>query len=122
MLLGRTDKHFVGTGAADQYNDCIFFSKTTDGGKTWTYDLQPVWVHAIAIAPVNSKTLYVATANGVLRSSDGGSNWTAINDGLPVDETGRPAFIQFLAIDPHNHDRVYAASSDNGIFAITFTP
>jgi photosystem II stability/assembly factor-like uncharacterized protein len=64
--------------------------KTTDGGKTW----EPAWNRrlpfgyvTLAVDPVHPRILYAGVFNGgacygVLRSTDRGIHWRAINDGL----------------------------------------
>ena len=39
-------------------------------------------VHALAIDPTRPSTLYAAPIHGVLKSTDGGSSWAAVNTGL----------------------------------------
>lgn len=61
------------------------FWKTTDGGKTWTApttSLTNFNLQTIARAP--NGDLFVGHAFGVLRSMDGGVNWEALRDGLPL--------------------------------------
>jgi photosystem II stability/assembly factor-like uncharacterized protein len=73
--------------------------KSTDSGETWTaaqHLLPDTWVRALAIDPVSSSQIYVATRNGVYRSVDAGTSWAPINAGLPsldvwsisIDRTG----------------------------------
>jgi len=110
--------------AANQYNDTTILWKTTDGGKSWT-DLGLYganYVDAIVIDPQKPNNVYLGTNDGVLRSIDGGANWTPMNAGLPLNMFGLPPSIQFLAIDPQNPARLYAASWEVGVFAITVDP
>jgi len=110
--------------AADQYNDSTILWKTTDGGKTWL-DLGSYaanYVNAIVIDPQEPNNVYLGTNNGVLRSTDAGANWTLMNAGLPLNMFGLPPSIHFLAIDPQNPARLYAASYEGGVFVITVDP
>jgi hypothetical protein len=61
-------------------------------------------VEAIAIDPTDASVLYVATNNaGVLKSTDGGASWLAVNNGISA------LSIFSLAIDPSNPATVYAS-------------
>jgi len=63
--------------------------KSTDGGATWTGidgkgigALPDLPVNAIAVDPVDSRQLYLATDLGVFISRDGGANWLVENTGF----------------------------------------
>src|SRR3989441_7217389 len=104
--------------------------KTTDGGLTWTplTDQQPsLSTGSIAIDPTNSNIVYVGTGEqnfsadsyygaGVLKSIDGGANWT--QQGIRVFTgpfgAGREdggAHIGAIAVDPFNNKIVLAGVS-----------
>jgi ligand-binding sensor domain-containing protein len=70
-------------------------------------------VHALVIKPQAPDTLYAGTDNGVFKSTNGGTNWTAINSGLT--DTG----VSALAIDPQTPDTLYAGTSNGGVFKST---
>jgi photosystem II stability/assembly factor-like uncharacterized protein len=72
-----------------------------------TFDLK-----AIAVDPVTPTTLYVATdGGGVVKSTDGGSTWAPINNGL-IDLK-----VTSLAIDWFTPSRIYAGTENGGIFS-----
>ena len=52
---------------------------------------------------------------GVLKTSDGGDTWTAMNDGLTN------LTVSSLAVDPQTPTRLYAGTIGGGVFAITIT-
>jgi photosystem II stability/assembly factor-like uncharacterized protein len=63
-------------------------------------------VETLAYAPSASQFAYAGTfGGGVFRSVDGGSSWTAANNGLPS------LFVQSLAVDPIDPAVVYAGTS-----------
>ena len=70
-------------------------------------------VQALAIDPSAGSTLYAGTnGSGVFKSTDGGDNWTAVNNGeLPSD-----ANVQALAIDPLDTNVIYAGTELDGLF------
>jgi len=108
--------------------------KSTDFGRTWN----PIFEHqdtqsigAIAVAPSDSRIVYVASGeglhrpdlsvgNGIYRSDDSGQTWThlGLHDGQQI-----PA----LAVDPANPNRLFAAvlghpygpNAERGIFRST---
>jgi photosystem II stability/assembly factor-like uncharacterized protein len=60
--------------------------------------------------------LYAATQNsGVLKTVDGGQNWTATNNGLPTANLR----TLHLAIDPSNPRTLYAGTYGHGLFQST---
>ncbi len=90
--------------------------RSRDYGRTWTpiFDDQPTQsIGAIAVAPSDPQTLYVASGeglqrpdlsvgNGIYKSTDGGETWAhlGLRDGQQ---------IPGLAVDPRDPDRVFAA-------------
>jgi hypothetical protein len=89
--------------------------RSADGGQSWTTvntDLKNTYVRALVIDASSPSTLYAGTAemyaprlgNGILKSIDGGTSWTAMNAGLVN------PFVSALAIDPTNPARIYAGT------------
>jgi hypothetical protein len=65
---------------------------------------------SLAIDPSAPATIYAGTADGVFKSLNGGTNWSAAKTGL-----GSSNVIHALAIDPSASATLYAATSD-GLF------
>jgi photosystem II stability/assembly factor-like uncharacterized protein len=108
--------------------------KSNDFGRTWnpTFDQQSSQsIGAIAIAPSDPNTVYVASGeglhrpdlsvgDGIYKSTDAGKTWThlGLRDGKQI-----PA----VAVDPHNPNRLFAAvlghpygpNEERGIFRST---
>jgi photosystem II stability/assembly factor-like uncharacterized protein len=92
--------------------------KSTDGGASWVainnglasvLDSRST-VNAIAFAPENRSTLYVATSGGgVYKSLDGGANWEPLNQGLTNLD------VRLLAVASN----VLYAVTSSGIFKAT---
>ncbi len=96
--------------------------KSTDGGATWSDVLRiddDTGVTSLAFAPDNPDTLYAAAyqrrrhvatflgggpGSGILKSSDGGTTWRRITEGLPKGDMGKIG----LAVTAADPDRVYA--------------
>lgn len=92
--------------------------KSTNAGVSWLplTDYNNLWMHiySIAIDPANQNIVYAGTgnsANQVIKSTDGGANWTVMGSG-PTGE------IRRILIHPTNSSIVFAAAS-NGIFRST---
>jgi len=104
--------------------------KTADGGSSWSM----LWqgdnlARYLIIDPRDSRTLYLSTgifdreANnstcadgmtasqaggvGILKSTDGGATWTAINNGLA------DLYVGSLRMHPTNYDILFAATGNN---------
>ena len=79
-------------------------------GDTWV-PLGPAGaqVYALAIDPSNPMTIYAATRTGILRSTEGGANWEAVNTGLTILDA------RTLAVDPVNPMTIYAGTFFGGV-------
>lgn len=78
-----------------------------DGGATWNRLPVPKdpSLRSIAMAPSDSRRMYVGGIGGVWRSDDSGGTWRNINGvGLSSE------FIESLAVDPRDPDHVYAGT------------
>ena len=92
--------------------------KTTNGGGLWTsINSGPIGfgpqITALVIDPLNPLILYAAasfTSDIIVKTVDGGANWTASSTGI-VNTT-----VNALAIDPVAPTTVYAASISQGVF------
>lgn len=94
--------------------------KTTNGGTTWTCltdGLPVIGVSSIAIHPTNPSVVYILTGDGdgrhipsigVLKSTDGGMNWT--ETGLKWNVTTRRYGYKLL-MNPNAPDSMYVATT-----------
>src|SRR6266702_1843230 len=87
--------------------------RSTDGGTTWHRLTLPgdVVAFCILVDPANASRIWVGTRfDGIARSTDGGATWASGRGSQP---SGYDALS--LAIDPHNHQRLFAAiEADSG--------
>ena len=99
-------------------NDTSFDSgvyKSTNGGDSWTLRRTGMVngaVVCLAIDPVTPSVLYAGASGGPLyKTTNGADNWTP---------SGPSAnhFVASIAVDPHNHARLFAAvqHSNGGVF------
>lgn len=89
--------------------------KSTNKGASFTSITasRPEFAYAsVAVDPANSNVIYAGTGdltgyygNGILKSTDGGNNWTL----LGTAEFGANAVVQII-IDPGNSNRIFAAT------------
>ena len=70
-------------------------------------------INCVAFHPTNSNIFWVGVAQGgIWKTSNGGSSWTPLNNGLPI------LRITHIAVDPTNADIIYACLGDyeyNGV-------
>ncbi len=96
---------------------------TIDGGTTWN-NVAPASVFNGAILRIlpttvgnnlSDQIILVAAANGISRSTNGGTTWTLISGsaGLPT------GYATDIIADPNNPNRYYAAIPDNGVYVST---
>ncbi|HJP86606.1 MAG TPA: hypothetical protein VJ852_11480 [Gemmatimonadaceae bacterium] len=97
--------------------------RSRDGGRTWQKVLGDDNVGAVdvVIDPTNSQIVYAGLWNtrrppwftyaptngpggGIFKSTDGGTTWTKLTNGLPKEAIGRTG----IAVSPTNPNRIYA--------------
>jgi photosystem II stability/assembly factor-like uncharacterized protein len=108
--------------------------RSRDGGATWQKVLfknDDVGAIDLAFDPTNSQVVYAtlwnvrrppwfiyAPANGpgggIFKSTDGGTTWKEIDEGIPLENRGRIG----ISVCPTNHNRIYAVvdAKEGGIF------
>lgn len=87
---------------------------STDAGATWSTLWAVPTVNALAVDAQVPSTLYVSReSEGVFRSTNGGTHWTAVNAGLTT------LTVTSLAVDPQATGTVYAGTSGGGVFRTT---
>ena len=85
---------------------------SSNAGATWTKSLTNLpSVSAIAVDPTNASVAY-AGANGLFKTTDGGSNWNSLNTPL------NSSFVRTIVFDPSTPSTIYAGSS-SGLFRST---
>jgi photosystem II stability/assembly factor-like uncharacterized protein len=86
---------------------------------TWTATNGPFggFIRALAIDPITPSTVYAGTSRqGVYRSTDGGTHWSAINVGFPT-VSGLPSIaVLAIAIDPKTPSTLYLGTDGSGVF------
>lgn len=98
--------------------------RTQDNGASWdplTDDLPRLGVSSIVVDPSDSKILFIGTGDrdafdtpgiGVMRSSDGGANWSPRNNGMGA------VMVNGLIMNPSDRLTLLAATSD-GVYKTT---
>jgi hypothetical protein len=86
--------------------------KSTDEGQSWTVLLEDVDIRCVTCDPNNGNLVYIgrlSSDGGMRYSTNGGTNWTQINSGLPASFT--PSAIAMrdqnhivLGLEPHSAD------------------
>ena len=82
------------------------------GKNTWTSNgpVGPDGVKALAIDSQNPMTLYAGNPAGVFKSTDGGSTWTQMVNGL------ENTLILSLAVNPQDSNKVLAGTDGGGVY------
>ena len=89
--------------------------KSTDAGQTWNQVHNILMATDIAINPTNGIIVYEAcgnlnsSGNGIYRTTNGGTTWTELTNGLPTNYGGK-ALLQIYQADP----QIIFASIGNG--------
>jgi hypothetical protein len=63
-------------------------------------------ITTVLVDPVDSRIVYAGSTGGVFKSTMGGARWHAASRGMTVHP------VQSLAIDPRNHQTVYAVAGN----------
>jgi photosystem II stability/assembly factor-like uncharacterized protein len=85
------------------------FYKSTNAGSSWSGPSQPIADTVVAIDPNNASNILLVSNFNLVRSINGGSNFSPSASGLTAAQT------QSIAVDPRNESIVYASGSA-GIF------
>ena len=113
MYLG-TKAGLSSEGSNWVVSDALF--KSLDSGKTWTVNNKGIIpnkkfiatapsVQDIAIDYKNRLNVYIATKEGIYKSTDEGKNWTWSSTGIEVSS------VSSVVIDPSNPEILYASST-----------
>ena len=123
---------YVGSESRGVFRSVDSGATWNDGGGTWI-DRGITWlvmnadgsfpddnlpiVECLAVDPLSASTVYAGTAgDGVFRSTDSGTTWTALHKGLPSPPGSRAIVdIISLAVDPLIPTTLYACTA-GGIF------
>jgi photosystem II stability/assembly factor-like uncharacterized protein len=125
LNLPLDSNDFVTDLAIDPQNSGVVYAgtagggvfKSADGGESWSLansGLPQDYVGVLAISGGEATTVYASTADcddsgclgdGIFKSTDGGSSWTAANSGLPG------GAVASIAIDPQNPGTLYIGLS-----------
>jgi len=83
-----------------------FLEKSVDGGVSWTTSIPPSAgdnaVNSIAIHPSDSNTVYIGMEGHVVKTINGGKNWSVI---LSPEEY---PYFEALKLDPLNPEHIFA--------------
>ena len=96
------------TSAVDPRTGFLF--RTPDGGRQWGGSQGPS-VFSVTVSPADSQTIYLGTAVGLLKTSNGGSSFDA--------PTLQQIRIIDVAVDPRDADTIYAATQLFGVVKTT---
>ena len=106
---------YVGTSSSTLWPPGGLYKNTNGGIDYWScvYATKYNVVHSLAIDPKNPSTLYFGMSS-ILKTEDGGSSWTACENGWTY-----PYVVSSIVIDPVDTDTIYAGTSNKGILKST---
>src|SRR5215213_1796708 len=87
--------------------------RSIDSGSIWTElnnfgTLNVLDVGSLAIDPTAPTTIYAGTSgNGLFKTTNGGTGWTPINNGITTGLGGNPAVVDDVVIDPVDSSTLY---------------
>ncbi|KTC96599.1 WD40/YVTN/BNR-like repeat-containing protein [Legionella erythra] len=85
LSLDAVDANTVYAGISPGWATNGTLMKTTDGGAHWsTLYVGSRHLQITNLAAYDANTVYAATSEGMLKSTDGGQYWMAVNAGLPI--------------------------------------
>ncbi|MBI3962508.1 MAG: hypothetical protein HY335_07135 [Deinococcus sp.] len=111
---------FISAGTFDPQVPARGTYVSRNGGTTWseanTFPYQDAHVTSLAVDPQDPLRVYAATSNyGVLKSIEGGLNWTPMNYGLP---RGGPQALS-IAVHPTNPSTIFTGLRKAGLYRST---
>ncbi|RJP57420.1 MAG: T9SS C-terminal target domain-containing protein [Ignavibacteriales bacterium] len=120
IAVNPTDEDivYIGNVEISMTSDGSSFSFVRDatgpfsGTTAWDSPMH-VDYHKIVYAPSNSNYIYVASDGGIHRTTNGGTSWTSLNNGVRT--------IQFYRVASHPTDAsiLFGGAQDNGNFSTT---
>lgn len=126
LLFAPSDPAIIYAGTANYFSAGSFdltkpgkgIFRSNDGGKSWSPANDQLTANAnvlaLAVDPHNPDLVYAATSNhGLLKTTDGGQNWQAVQGGLPADSASA------IAINPHDSNFLIAGFDRKSLFIST---
>lgn len=111
------DQYITAYASAPSSGDLLYVAAkrdlltSRDGGKTWltAANALPSQVSALAVSPSNPQEIYAGVEGmGIFKSTDGGTTWNAINNGITLTPGAREA-LSAIAIDPNDSNVLYVS-------------
>jgi photosystem II stability/assembly factor-like uncharacterized protein len=131
----ETQKIYIATGGHDARKGVAkgrALYSSENGGKSWqpmASEFREEYSIPLAIHPKNTNVLYSAVANGqpgqwrgrpsgaeafMIQSTDGGKNWTKLDNEL---SRANQSFVEAFAFDAADPDHMYAAQQNGDLFS-----
>jgi photosystem II stability/assembly factor-like uncharacterized protein len=110
---------YAGTGASATISQfqpelpALGVYRSVDNGESWAPANNTIsqYANVADLAVVDSVVVYAATTNqGILKTTDGGGNWTVMNDTLP-----EPVVLS-VAVDPADSSHVFVGLKAAGLY------
>jgi photosystem II stability/assembly factor-like uncharacterized protein len=111
IAIDPTDLNVIHIGGSSFSPPSFPYERSDDGGDSFSAFDSGLHAdtHAIAVAPSNHLTVYHGNDGGIFKSTNGGFNWTSLNN-------SQFKAVQFQSVATHPTDRQFAigGTQDNG--------
>ena len=87
-------------------------ARSLEGGESWSY-FPALAVFGVTTDPLEARSAFAATRQGILKTEDGGLHWADASSGLSR------TFALSIAASPAEHGVLYAATAGRGVFKST---
>jgi photosystem II stability/assembly factor-like uncharacterized protein len=87
-------------------------ARSLEGGESWSY-FPALAVFGVTADPLEARSAFAATRQGILKTEDGGLHWGDASSGLSR------TFALSIAASPAEHGVLYAATAGRGVFKST---
>ncbi len=115
-----TETVYISTGDRDaRDNYTVGVLKSEDGGNTWQQSLvfnvgDRELINRLIIHPTDNNTLFAATTDGVMKTSNGGDSWTTISSVVLKDMEFKPGDPSVMYGSTYSDPTVIYKSSNGG--------
>ncbi len=110
-VIARGDTILVGVRTLPQTTRHIGVHRSTNGGQTWSRTYSGGRVSGFVRSAASHNTLFAASEEGILKSTDCGATWTIYNNAMPTRR------LTSLIISPYS-DTMFVSTETHGVLKV----